>query len=294
MNALPQTDQLRRFVFDNLDVRGCIVQLKESCEAIQSTHHYPPSLAGLLNQFALAACLLRDSIKINGDVTIQLRGAGAIDLIMADCLADRRVRAIAEYDNEALAVTEQLDLQSLGSGATLAITITPEDGERYQGIVPIEHASLEECLQDYFARSEQLPSLFRLLANQGQGVGIALHSLPAQEILDKAETTENFQRLGVLLKTMQTEEALALDSDELLTRLFHAEECRLFDPSKVEFGCPCSAQKSLNAIASLGKTEVNAIILEQRAEGKNNLVVDCHFCFQRYEFDLAQLEEMIV
>jgi len=80
------TDFRQRFVFDDLDMRGCIVRLDQTCEAIQSTHHYPPNLAKTLNQFALAATLLRDSIKIDGSLTIQLRTPGAIKLIMADCL----------------------------------------------------------------------------------------------------------------------------------------------------------------------------------------------------------------
>lgn len=284
-----QSDQLRRFVFDHLDARGCIVNLQDTCEAIQATHHYPANLARLLNQFAVAVCLLRDSIKIKGSVTIQLRAPGTLSLVMADCMSDRQVRAIAEYDAEVFPAGDEVDFTRLGHEAVLAITITPDEGERYQGIVPIEHPNLEACLEDYFARSEQLPTWFRLLADGDRAVGIALHALPADKVSDAEVSAQHFERLKMLLKTLGADEALSLDAEQVLTRLFHEESCRLFAAQPLEFGCHCSAEKSLDAVRSLGVEEVNALIAEHQAEGKDKLVVDCHFCFQRYEFELAQL-----
>lgn len=287
------SDIRQRFVFDELDARGCIVRLSDTCEAIQATHHYPKNLAKLLNQFALAAALLRDSIKINGGLTIQLRSQGTIKLVMADCMSDRRVRAIAEYDSEKLAPNESITLDSLDNSAVLAITITPDDGDRYQSIVPIEHASLGECLEDYFQRSEQLPSLFRLLSDQEQAIGLSVHALPQEKIKDSLATKEHFERIKILLNTMNIEEALKLTPKEILTRLFHDESCRLFDANPVEFGCICSSEKSLDAILSLGQDDVQKLITEQQEQGSDHLIVDCHFCFQRYEFSFSQVNGLL-
>ena len=286
-------DFRQRFVFDELDVRGCIVRLEETCGDIQATHHYPENLARVLNQFSLAATLLRDSIKLDGSLTIQLRSKGAIKLIMADCLADRRIRAIAEYDQERLVANDAILLNDFDFGSVLAITITPEEGERYQSIVPIEHATLAECLRDYFERSEQLPSTFNLFADEKTALGIALHALPAQKVTDKKQTSDHFERLNVLLKTLTQEEALSLGSQDILTRLFHEESCRLFDVHAVEFGCVCSRQKSSDAINSLGKEELLELIENEKRDGKENLIVDCHFCFQRYEFDFDELTQNV-
>ena len=294
MNTLEQTntDFRQRFVFDELDVRGCIVQLTQTCEAIQATHHYPENLAKVLNQFALAAALLRDSIKIDGSLTIQLRTQGAIKLIMADCMSDRRIRAIAEYEQEELAPNDAILLDQLDNSAVLAITISPDDGERYQSIVPIENATLAQCLADYFDRSEQLPSSFAFYANKDKAFGLSLHALPAQKVTNKADSDAHFERLNMLLKTLTEEEALSLSSTDVLTRLFHEESCRLFDAHDVEFGCVCSVSKSLDAIKSLGQEEVTSLIAEQQEQGNANLVVDCHFCFQRYEFEFDDLEKI--
>ncbi len=288
------TDFRQRFVFDELDIRGCIVCLSDTCEAIQATHHYPPNIAKLLNEFALAATLLRDSIKLDGSVTIQLRTQSAISLMMADCIADRRVRAIAEYSSEELASGSDIALNRLGEGAVLAITITPEEGERYQSIVPIENARLATCLADYFKRSEQLPSLFSFHSNHENALGIALHALPMNKVTDIAQTEAHFERLDALITTLTTEEALSLSARDILTLLFHQESCRLFDAHPVEFGCVCSAEKSLDAVRSLGLNSVNELIHEQQSEGNDTVVIDCHFCFQRYEFNFEQIRGLFI
>lgn len=265
------------------------MRLDQTCEAIQATHHYPPNLAKTLNEFALAATLLRDSIKIDGSLTIQLRTKGALKLIMADCMADRRVRAISEYDADDLQANDTIALNALGAGAVLAITITPEDGERYQSIVPIEHASLADCLQDYFARSEQLPSMFRLLSSADQALGLSIHALPTDKVQDKQQAEQHFERIQALLNTLEVDEALSIDAQKILVRLFHDESCRLFESHSVKFGCVCSTEKSLDAVKSLGQDDVDALIAEQHEQGNQNLVVDCHFCFQRYEYNFDQV-----
>lgn len=286
------SDFTQRFVFDDLDARGCFVRLEQTIEEIQATHHYPAALKTMLNNFSLAAVLLRDSIKIDASVTVQLRSSGVVKLIMADCLADKRVRAIAEYELEELGAGESLDLTNLSEGATLAITITPEEGDRYQSIVPIENASLEACLEDYFSRSEQLPTWFSFSTDGDVAVGIAIHALPVEKVSEPTLRVEYFNRLKMFLDTLTTKEALDLDSESILTRLFHDDQCRVFNTDKVVFGCDCSIEKSIEAIYSLGKDDVENLINEQREEGKKSLVVDCHFCFQRYEFAFEDLADL--
>lgn len=285
------TDFRQRFIFDELDVRGCLVRLDNTCDSIQTTHHYPEQLASVLNEFSLAACLLRDSIKLDGTLTIQLRSSGPISLIMADCLSDRRLRAIAEYDNRSLSPNAPISLHAIDQGAVLAITVSPKDGERYQSIVPIEKPTLANCLSDYFEQSEQLPSHFLFKANQHKALGIALHALPPQKVTDQQKSAEHFNRLVMLLETLDSDEALNLSSQEILTRLYHEEPCRLFDAAEVAFGCECSAQRSLDAIAALGNDEVLEMIEEQISAGNEEVRVECHFCFQRYHFSFTQVTD---
>lgn len=283
-------DAIQRFLFDHQDVRGAITQLHDTCINIQETHHYPPALAKLINQFALSAVLLRDSLKVAASVTIQCRSEGLISLIMADCDVDNNVRAIAEYEVTELASLDSINLSALGNNTVLVITITPEDGDRYQGVVPIEHETLAECLQDYFARSEQLPTLFSLIADEKSATGIAIHALPEQAG-DVAQRRDYLDHVTILLNSLTESEALSLNAEQILTRLFHQESCRLFEENSVRFGCPCSQERSLEALIGIGQREIKALIEERQADGHSNIVVDCHFCFQCYEYGFDILEQ---
>ena len=279
-------DSKQRFVFDQADVRGCYARLDATCQQIQATHHYPAVLATWLNEFAVAAVLLQDSIKLPASLTIQLRCQGLIDLMMADCSAEGQVRAVCEYDQTHV-FSAPLTLNSL-PGAVLAVTITPHEGERYQSVIPVEYASLSACLEDYFARSEQLPSQFRLLADARTAVGISLHALPAQQISDAEQAHAYFEHLTVLLQSYQLEEALVETAEQALTKLYHDEQCRLFAAKAIEFGCECSLHKSRQALMALGRDEVEHLIEQQQADGERDIVIDCHFCFQRYRFSFTE------
>ena len=286
-------DTVQRFSFDELDARGCYVRLKQTCENVQATHHYPEKLARLLNQFALSSVLLHDSIKLDGSLTIQYRTGGAIGLLIADCVdlpnGERGVRAICEFDAQKFPnQVDDIDLRMLGTDATLAITMTPEEGKRYQGIVPIESATLGACLEDYFLRSEQLPTRFKLFADEEQAVGLSLHALPEQDQEMVAAMKDDWNRLTMLLDTITEQEMFELDAETVLTRLFHEEQCRIQPQHNVKFYCECSRERSENAIKSLGVKEINALISEQEV-----INIDCHFCFQRYEFDHNQLRELL-
>ena len=287
-------DIAQRFSFDELDARGCYVRLIESINDIQAIHHYPASLAALLNEFAASAVLLRDSVKLNGSLTIQYRAStpsdSAVSMIIADCSYEYGIRAVCEFDMEKLpANVDKLDLRHIASNATLTITISPGEGQRYQGVVAIESATLSDCLQDYFLRSEQLPSRFEIHADAEQVIGISIHAMPEQDSEIVETLKDDWQRLNMLVDTLTVEEMQQLDSQTLLTRLFHEEQCRLYEEKPVKFFCDCSRERSAAAIQSLGNAEIEALMQEQEV-----VTIDCHFCFQRYEFNQQTLKDLLI
>jgi len=99
---------------------------------------------------------------------------------------------------------------------------------------------------------------------------------------------DDWQRLDMLLDTCKDDELLSTDAEQMLTRLFHEENCRLQEPKAVQFSCDCSRERSAGAIKSLGTEEIKAIMSEQDV-----VSIDCHFCFQRYDFDHPALSKLI-
>jgi molecular chaperone Hsp33 len=174
----------------------------------------------------------------------------------------------------------------VGSGV-LAITLDPKQGNRYQGIVPLDGANLAECLTHYFEQSEQVPTFFLLFANEHQCGGMLLQCLPPQEILDSGERQELWNTVTQLASTMKADEFFESDHPTLLYRLFNELECEVFPEKPLQFKCSCSRERSSKAISSLGKTEIDDILKDGEA-----IDIGCHLCGKQYHFSLADIRDI--
>lgn len=270
------SDQLLRFIFDGTDVRGEWVQLERSYQDALTNHHYPPAVRELVGQFLAAVSLLGATLKFDGTITLQARSEdGEIPLIMAEASSDNSLRAIV-HGAERAASAEFRGL--LGARATLAITIDPKQGQRYQGIVPLEGDSLARCLEEYFERSEQLRTHVWLTADTQRAAGLFLQELPSR--LDAELRAQQWQHLNTLAGTVADDELLRLSGDELLYRLFHQEQLRLLRRDALSFRCSCSQERTANMLRTLGRDELDEILQEQGL-----IQVNCEFCNQLYEFN---------
>ncbi|RCW94703.1 Hsp33 family molecular chaperone HslO [Marinomonas foliarum] len=269
-------NEIQRFSFDNSNVRGERVLLNDAYQEIIKRKEYPLSLEKLLGEFVAAIALLRDIIKIDGVLSIQAKGHGFLSTLMMECDENQNLRGIAQWDDSEV-VPEEISLKEVLEGGYLAITIQPRNGQRYQGIVEISGDTLAECLEQYFSQSEQLPSRVWLAANGTQCGGLFLQRLPAEQAKEGDE--DAWERLIHLTSTVKEDELLGLETGELLHRLYHEEEVRLYDTKVMQFGCSCSRQRTFDAVMSLGAEEVRELLIEQ-----GSVKVDCQFCAEIYEF----------
>ncbi|WP_082866126.1 Hsp33 family molecular chaperone HslO [Marinomonas gallaica] len=278
-------NEIQRFSFDNTNVRGERVLLTDAYQNIISRKSYPKSLEKLLGEFVAAIALLRDIVKIDGVLSIQCKGEGQLKTLMAECDEQQNLRAIAQWD-EAQAFPEQASLKELLANGYLVITIEPRQGNRYQGIVEIVGDSLAQCLEQYFFQSEQLPSRVWLAADGTQAAGLFLQRLPAEQAKDGDE--DAWERFVHLATTVKDEELLTLDTTELLHRLYHEEELRMYDSKTMQFGCSCSRQRTFDAIASMGAEEIRQIISEE-----GSIKAECQFCAEVYQFNKEDLDHAL-
>lgn len=287
---MPSNDLLHRFIFDDCDIRGEIVTLGDSYREVLANNQTPPAVQRLLGEFLAAASLLSSTLKFDGMIILQARGDGPINTIMAECSHHNSLRGIVRLNAE-VALTEtaatQGNLQDLLGKGVIAITIEPKKGERYQGIVPMDSDNLAGCLEHYFYQSEQLKTRLWFAANAESASGFLLQALPKQLKTDADENQQHWETLCALAETVTGEELLSLEHPELLYRLFHEENVRIFDPSTLHFACSCSPERTASALISLGRDEVEELLVEQ---GK--ISVDCQFCNQHYEFDSAAVREL--
>ena len=274
----------RKFIFEEADIRGEVVHIDSAYRDIIALHQYPAGVSRLLGEFLAAAVLLSTTIKFEGRLVLQAQGSGALQLLMAECSNDLRVRAIARAAEE----TTATEFSELLSGGHLAITIEPRRGQRYQGIVPLDGGSLAACIEHYFINSEQLPTRLWLDSNGTVAAGMLLQQLPAQITPAADRRQQQWEHACTLAETVQREEVLALSQETLLFRLFHEDKVRLFDGQSVHFHCSCSRERSHSALMSIGPTE-----LLQLLEEDGEIVMDCEFCNARYRFDRSDFDAQL-
>ena len=278
-----RTDQSRRFLFENADIRGELVQLDKAYREILAVHQYAPGVGRLLGEFMAAAVLLSGNLKFDGKLILQARSEGQVPLLMVECNQALQVRAIARGAQQATAGR----FEQLLTNGHLAITIDPVRGQRYQGIVPLVGDSLAHSLDAYFAQSEQLGTRLWLAADGERAAGLLLQQLPAERVLSGEERDGQWETSCTLAATTRPEELLELATPELLRRLYHQHAVRLFEPKPVEFRCSCSRERTQNALSALPKAEVIDLLEELGC-----ITMDCEFCNQQYRFtpeDLADL-----
>ena len=268
-------DVSRRFLFDEADIRGETVSVDSALAHILENHQYAPGVRQLIGEFVAAAVLISSTLKFSGRLTLQARSSGQIPLLMAECNSRYEVRAIARGADEATALTFS---ELIGEGQ-LAITVEPDRGQRYQGIVPLSGDSLAQCLDAYFEQSEQLHTRLWLSCDGDVAAGLLLQQLPSKLVPDPLEREEQWLHACTLAATVTDDELLTLSSADLLYRLYHQDRVRLFDPRYVRFRCSCSRERSRRALETLGSEEIGSIVAEQ-----GSVTMDCEFCNQRYVF----------
>jgi molecular chaperone Hsp33 len=275
-----QSDTLVRFLLPDAGVRGVHVHLDATWAEILSHAVYPPAAAELLGEAAVASALFTGHTKVDGRLSIQLRSNTAMRTLFAECTAAGTLRGIVQLADGGDAPR---DLTTLGDDALLAITIEnpgldPREPQRYQSLVGLTAAGLDEAFEDYFRQSEQLPTRLLLAADGTRAAGLLLQKLPGDE-----GDNDGWSRASALFETLGKQELLDVAGNDLLHRLFHEETPELLGERGLRFACSCSRERVEGMLQSLGEEEARAA-----AEPTGAVEVRCEFCGQEYHFALTE------
>ncbi|QNK02710.1 Hsp33 family molecular chaperone HslO [Dyella telluris] len=286
METVLVEDVLHRFMLERAGVRGVLVRLGPAWREVAGRSAYPATLRSVLGQTLAASALLTGNIKLEGALSVELKSSGPLRLLFAECTDQGRLRGLARWSDPLPAT---LDLAELPD-AIMAITIgNAERGQRYQGLVDLQHPELASALENYFSQSEQLPARIVLAADGEHAVGLMLQKLPDEGGHDVVEDADAWTRIQHLTATLGAEELLATAPEQLLYRLYHEESVRLFEPRPLAFGCSCTRERVEAVLRSLGRDEVEAALEAREGE----IEVICEFCAQRYTFDRVDAEHLL-
>jgi molecular chaperone Hsp33 len=277
-------DSLHRFLFEQFPIRGHLVHLDASWQALIEHREYPEAIRTVLGEAAAAALLLAATIKFDGVLSLQLQGDGPVHLLLVQCTSGLAVRGLARFregDYSGVASVPEL----IGAG-NLTVTLETDDAaQRYQGIVPITGERLAASLQLYFENSEQLPTRLWLQADATGAAGMLLQKLPHEG--ESAAIDDAWTRVQLIGETLTSEELRTLDDTEILHRLFNEDDVRLFEPSPVYFRCRCSRERVSGMLQGLGEKETGSVLAE-----RGEVEVRCDFCNRAYVFDAVDVAQL--
>ena len=313
-SKLAWDDTVLPFQLDLSDIRGRVARLDGVLNGILSQHDYPAPVEALVAEMALLTALIGQTVKLRWKLSLQVQTRGALRMIATDYFAPEkegepaRIRAYASYDPEK--VSDAPAFQQLEDGY-FAILIDQGKGTTpYQGITPLAGGSLAACAEAYFAQSEQLPTRFalnygRALQADGSGEwragGMMIQTMPkaspfaqsgeggsgengllrAEDLVDGDEE-ENWRRVNFHVDTVDELELIGPDlpPTDLLVRLFHEEQPRVFDAQPVRFGCTCSEDRVRQSLSIYSANDIEKMTTEDGI-----VTADCQFCGAHYELD---------
>ena len=308
-------DSVLPFTVEALDVRGRVALLGPVVDRILGRHAYPAPVARLLGEAIVLTGLLGTALKFDGRFTLQTSTDGPVDMLVVDFETPDRVRAYARFDAARVeAAGPAAEPGALLGNGHLAMTVDQgAHTQRYQGIVALQGASLEEVAHQYFAQSEQIPTRVRLAVSEvmSRRPGEALHQswraggLMVQFMPEAGERVAHrdlhpgdmpfgddeadhedssaddaWVEAQALVETIEDHELTDPDltPERLLFRLFHERGVRVFEPHALLDRCRCSTEKV--------ESVLNGFTDEEREEMTvdGEIVVTCEFCSAVYRF----------
>jgi molecular chaperone Hsp33 len=290
-------DLVAAFQIEGQPVRGRIARLG-LVDDILTRHDYPEPVANLLGEACALAALVGASLKFEGRLIVQAQGKGPVAYVVADYDTSGGLRGYCRFDAERVAEVSQGFVRPgasvlLGEGV-FVMTIDPGPGkERYQGITPIEGETLALSAEQYFARSEQVPTRVRLAVGEVQDAagrrwragGAMIQNIAEDDA--RGPTREAWERAEVLFATLGEDELIdpTISTETLLYRLFHEDGVRLFQAMPLRAFCRCSESGVRGMLRSFPPEERAEMV-----EGDGRIHVTCEYCSRTYEIEPAEVE----
>jgi molecular chaperone Hsp33 len=231
-------------------------------------------------------------LKGEDKLTIKIDGGGPIGVILVDSNAKGEVRGYVSNPQVDFEANEhgKLDVRR-AVGTDGSLTVVKDVGLRdfFTGLVPIVSGELGEDFTYYFATSEQVPSSVGVgvLVNPDDTIlaagGFIFQLMPGVEDETITMVEERLKSIPPISKLIKQ----GLSPEEILNELFGEGKVKVLETMPVSFKCVCSRERFANAIISLGKAEIDDMIIEDgQAEAH------CHFCNEKYLFSKDDLEAL--
>ncbi|MGN1394533.1 MAG: Hsp33 family molecular chaperone HslO [Succinivibrionaceae bacterium] len=279
-------DSIQRFIFNEMDLRGEIVQLHKSYKSLLENHNYPLCIQKLLGDMQTTISLITAITKFEGEIMLQIRGGNTkLNYILVNSNDKQETRGLASYESD---IDEEISFKELvGPSSIMTITIFPKYGKQYQGIIYLEKDSFKECIEEYFYQSMQIDTKIWLYtsAEKFMTAGILIQTLPTK---DSTKQKNDLEHISILTNSLTEAEIFTYSSENILYRLYNQESVNVFPNKPIVFKCTCSHDYFKTKLSYLNPNELSQLLMK---DGK--ITCECHCCKKSYTFDEDDILEII-
>ena len=287
-------DELKKYLAYNGKVR---VECINSCNLVEEArkiHDLTPTATAALGRLLTITEIFQSDLSDEDEsITLQIKGSGPLGILTAVGDGKGEVKGYVQNSKVELPLNSVGKLDVGGAvGKQGMIYVIKDIGlkDPYVGMTPIVSGEIAEDFTNYFATSEQVPTVVALgvLVNKdgvksAGGYRISLMPDANEEDINKIEkTVKNADSISKML-----DDNLSLD--EIAKKVTGDENLQVMNEiySPI-YKCNCSREKFERGLIAIGKKELEAIIEE---DGKANTI--CHFCNKEYDFTKEDLEELL-
>lgn len=261
--------------------------VRRSCEIHHTSKTMTAALGRALTATSLMASLLKDK---DNTLTLQFRGDGPAGSVV--CVGDYKgnVRGYADNMEVELQPNAQGKLDVGGAIGRGSMYVIKDLGmsEPYVGVSPIVSGEIAEDVTEYFATSEQTPTVCALGVRVDRenmcfaAGGYLVQLMPGYDESDVEKLETNVKMAGSVSKQI----ADGLDGDEIIAMLFDGIEYEMFDEFDIAYLCPCERSRYLRALVSLNEGD-----MQELYDAGEPVETRCQFCGRTYVFELDELRQ---
>ncbi|WP_295216178.1 Hsp33 family molecular chaperone HslO [Ruminococcus sp.] len=281
---------LKRVIAKDASVVACAADATDMISKMEQIHETSAVVTAALGRLSIAASMMGYGLKSENDsVTLRVKGGGPVGMLVAVADSYGNVKADVDQPIVELPLNAQGKLDvggAVGIDGTLSVVKDLGLKEPYVGMVPLVSGEIAEDVAQYFATSEQTPTVCGLgvLVNPDLTVKVAggflIQVLPfaSDACIDTIE--RNLKTLPPVTAMMEQ----GMTTEQIALRLLDGLEPNLLDEAEVHYQCDCSRERTERVLTALGKEELTKLA----AEGKS-VDVNCHFCKKQYTFTPEEL-----
>lgn len=261
-------------------------------------HESSPTVSAAFGRVLTGTLLLGGTFKDYDRLTVKIEASGPVGGIVAETTGNGTVRGYVKNPHVELppAGNGKFDVGGIvGDGTFYVIRESGFDiglhKEPYVGSVPLVSGEIAEDFAYYLAKSEQIPSavLLGVLLKSAEPFvtasgGVLVQMLPGanEHIITMIEDTVRHA------PHVTTSIEAGAKPEDLLKLALGEVDFEVLEERDVAFQCNCSMEKAKAMIASLGKTEVESMLKEDKGA-----TMTCGFCNETYQLTEEHLKEIL-